>query len=166
MLHSLTKALDSAVSFDDASAHCDIPCKIYDPVTALIAAQSVVRMMDILAEQEAKPEKDTIAYQNTVVRIIQEKEKEAEHVKHEIRVIWGDYIKAPQIEKFPGIHDLAHRIMLKASACKQHANRQDGLDLVELVNEFADIFWQTKDVKTKRQVSPYPPSLEVVVPDL
>ena len=34
----------------DAYAHCDIPCKIYDPAVSLIAALSVVRLTDILLE--------------------------------------------------------------------------------------------------------------------
>lgn len=32
------------------AAHCDIPCKIYDPAVAQVSALSVVRLMDIIAE--------------------------------------------------------------------------------------------------------------------
>ena len=94
------------------------------------------------------------------------KEEEAEKVKQEIRIIWGDYFKAPQMEKHPDIHDLAHKIMLKGSACKQEANRADAEALVELVNQFAEKFWDTKGVATERKVCPYPPSVEVVRPVL
>ncbi len=81
-------------------------------------------------------------------------------------MIWGDYFKAPHMEKHPNINELAHSIMLKASACKQGTSRADGEALVELVNDFADIFWATKDVATERKTCPYPPSLEVVRPAL
>lgn len=165
MLHKILNKIDNAVAFDEANAHCDIPCKIYDPSTALIAALSVVRMMDIMAETAEKG-LDSLAAQNTIARCIALKEIEAAKVKDEVRVIWGDYIKAPQIEKHPNVHDVVHSIMLKASACKQGVDRAAGLELVELVNEFAEIFWSTKDIETVRKTSPYPPALEVVYPVL
>jgi hypothetical protein len=48
--------------------------------------------------------------------------------------------KAPQIEKYLEIHDLAHKIMLAGSACKQDVHRADGMKLVDLVNRFAEIY--------------------------
>lgn len=156
-LHSVLDLTSKAGIIDDAKAHCDIPCKIYDPSPALLAALSVVRLTDILSETSD---------QNTIVRCVLQKEEEAEKVKHEVRIIWGDYFKAPQIEKHPQIHDLTHAIMQKASACKQGADRTDGEALVDLVNQFAEIFWQTKDVATERRTSPYPPNLAVIQPVL
>jgi len=95
-----------------------------------------------------------------------EKENQARIVKDEIRIIWGDYFKDPQIEMYPNIHSLVHSIMMSGSKCKQSIDRQNGLDLVELVNEFTEAFWGTKDVKTQRVIAPYPPALEVVQPIL
>ena len=164
MLHSALNLVDRMVGVDDVDAHCDIPCKIYDPSSATIAALSVVRLMDIMAETMEKP--DSLSRQNTIARCVMRKEEEAEKVKHECRIIWGDYIKAPQVEKHPGINDLVHQIMLKGSACKQECNRADGEALVELVNQFAEAFWDTKDVKTTRATCPYPPSMAVVYPVL
>ena len=34
----------------EVQAHCDIPCKIYDPATAQIAVLSVIRLLDLIAE--------------------------------------------------------------------------------------------------------------------
>lgn len=163
---SIQNLLNRVPGVDEAHAHCDIPCRIYDPATALIAAVSVVRIIDIIHEVAAKTDVDAVSKHNTLARNIAAKEAEAEKVKHEVRVIWGDYIKAPQIEKFPEIHDLAHKIMLAGSACKQGVHRADGEKLVELVNRFAEIYWATKDVKTVRKQCPYPPNLEVVYPAL
>ena len=86
-LHSVLDLTSKAGIIDDAKAHCDIPCKIYDPSPALLAALSVVRLTDILSETSD---------QNTIVRCVLQKEEEAEKVKHEVRIIWGDYFKAPQ----------------------------------------------------------------------
>ncbi|MCP4236168.1 MAG: superoxide dismutase, Ni, partial [Aestuariibacter sp.] len=67
---------------------------------------------------------------------------------------------------FPDTHELVHKIMLAGSACKQHVDRQKGLELLQLVNQFAGYFWQTKGVATKTATCPYPPSEDVLYPDL
>jgi len=160
---SVLQFLDGAGLIQHARAHCDIPWGIYDPGPALIAAVSVVRLMDIL--HDAKSD-DPVALANLQARSVLRKEEEAEKVKHEIRVIWGDYFKGPLLEQHPEVHQLAHSIMLKASACKQDTHRTDALALVDLVNQFAELFWKTKNVKTRRGACPYPPHLEVVFPIL
>jgi nickel superoxide dismutase len=164
MLHQL---LSSARRFiPTARAHCDIPCKIYDPGPILIDALTVVRMIDILEDWRQHRPDDDVAFMNTIARAVAQKEEHAAKVKDAIRVIWGDYFKARELQQYPQIHDLTHRIMLKASAARQGILREDAVALVELVNEFAEIFWATKSVKTKRAVCPYPPSIEVVYPAL
>ena len=147
---------------EEANAHCDIPCKIYDPAVVQVAALSVVRILDIILELEESAK----ANQSELARLTIEKENQARIVKDEIRIIWGDYFKDPQIEMYPNIHSLVHSIMMAGSKCKQSIERQNGLDLVELVNEFAEAFWGTKDIKTQRVIAPYPPALEVVQPIL
>ena len=157
--------LNDKSRFETVFAHCDIPCKIYDPSSAQIAALSVVRLIDIM-EETASGDKTGISSQNTIARCVMRKEEEAEKAKHEVRIIWGDYFKTPQKEAFPEIDELTHNIMLKGSACKQGVNRKDAEDFVELINRFAEIYWTTKDIKTTRSVCPYPPSLETVYPVL
>ncbi|HAA92892.1 MAG: superoxide dismutase, Ni [Rhodospirillaceae bacterium] len=166
MIFRMVRALDTVSDIPAASAHCDIPCKIYDPSTALIAALSVVRLMDIMAETAGGDNPQSLEAQNTISRCVVRKEEEAEKVKQEIRITWGDYFKAPQIEAFPDIHDLVHQIMMKASACKQGTARADGEALVELVNQFAEAFWKTKDIETVRKTCPYPPEMPTVYPVL
>ncbi|MEM7122495.1 MAG: superoxide dismutase, Ni [Pseudomonadota bacterium] len=166
MLHKLLKSADPMLRVPGARAHCDIPCKIYDPAPALIAALSVVRMIDIMKEAEGSGDAASIERANTLSRCVLRKEEEAEKVKHEVRIIWGDYFKAPQFEAHPEIHDVTHQIMMKASACKQGTDRADAEALVELVNQFAEIFWATKDIKTERKTAPYPPAMPVVYPQL
>ena len=150
------------VKIEEANAHCDIPCKIYDPAVVQVAALSVVRILDIISELEESSKGN----QSELARLTIEKENQARIVKDEIRIIWGDYFKDPQIEMYPNIHSLVHSIMMSGSKCKQSIDRQNGLDLVELVNEFTEAFWATKDVKTQRVIAPYPPALEVVQPIL
>jgi len=165
MMHSVFKALDNTFNFDAADAHCDIPCKIYDPQIAQIAALSVIRFVDLIQEIGQKDEL-TLADQAQLSRLVREKEIHAAKVKEEVRVMWGDYFKQPQFDQFPNTNELVHAIMLKASACKQHVTRQPAEELLTLVNEFAASFWATKGVETFSAECPYPPAMQVTYPKL
>ena len=146
-----------------AHAHCDIPCKIYDPIVSLVAGLSVVRLTDILLELENI---DSMSGQAQLARIVAQKEIEAQKVKDEVNIIWGDYFKEPQINDYPEVHNIVHGIMRLGSQCKQEVSKDAAEALVDALNGFADIFWETKGVETQRVVAPYPPALPVIVPIL
>ncbi|MDA8664213.1 superoxide dismutase, Ni [Porticoccaceae bacterium] len=148
----------------DVQAHCDIPCKIYDPATAQIAVLSVIRLLDLIHELG-----DTVtsaADSAQLVRLTEQKETHAAAVKHDVATIWGDYFKAPQIEAYPEVHELVHTIMQQASKCKQGIERENGENLLASVNRFAEIFWATKGVETTSVIAPYPPAMAVIQPVL
>ena len=148
----------------NVKAHCDIPCAVYDPAVAQYAALSVLRFLDLIGEMpENINSKKDLAH---LTRLVQQKEEHAIEVKDAVRTIWGDYFKEPQMEKFPEIHELSHSIMITASKCKQDIDRQNGVDLLEKVNRFAEIFWATKDVNTEKKKSLNPPHIDIIVPVL
>ena len=147
----------------NAYAHCDIPCKIYDPAVSLVAALSIVRLTDILLEIDDLSSLDS---QSKLARVVVQKEDEAQKVKDEVNIIWGDYFKEPQLEAFPETHEIVHGIMRLGSKCKQEVSREAAEELLQELNRFVDIFWKTKDVETKTVVAPYPPALPMVVPVL
>ena len=149
---------------NEVKAHCDVPCGIYDPSRAQIAALSVIRMIDLI--NTAVKGEDDIAYHNDIGRYIATKEEEAILCKREITIIWGDFIKPPHLLKYPDLHTLAHKIMMLGGAVKQHASREKGMELLAAVNEFAEIFWEIKGVKTQKVTAPYAPSELVVSPVL
>jgi len=163
MIYQILTNLDEKFHFDKAQAHCDIPCGIYDPSTAQIAALTVVRMMDLMADLAGGEEKSNVTFHNSMERYVTVKEEHAEKAKNEIRVIWGDYFKK---DKHPNVDELVHKIMQLGSKVRQTADREAGLEFVAAINEFAEIFWGTKDVKTKKAKAPYAPALEMVYPDL
>ena len=162
MLYALFKGISKIVSIQKASAHCDIPCKIYDPITAQLAALSVIRFLDLINELDEK--ESSLSNQAQLIRLICEKETHAAKVKDEVRVIWGDFFKQPQLEDMPDTHNLVHSIMLAASACKQNTDRKNGEELLELVNRFAKYFWDAKGVETYEATCPYPPEEKLVYP--
>ena len=164
VFYKLLNKLDDRINFNRAAAHCDVPCGIYDPIVAQINALTVVRMIDLMHGLEG--DANEVAKQNSLSRYIAVKEEHAEKAKSEIRVIWGDYIKAQHLENYPGLHDLVHKIMQLGSKSRQTADRDTAVQFVEAINEFAEAFWATKSVKTKRAKAPYAPALELVYPDL
>src|SRR5690606_30135966 len=118
MIYKVLSTLDRMVKFPEAQAHCDIPCGSYDPIVAQIAALTVVRMVDLMSELDAGSG-DKLAYHNSMSRYIAVKEEHAEKAKHEIRVIFGDFIKGPQVEKYPELPTLVHKIMMAGSKARQ-----------------------------------------------
>jgi nickel superoxide dismutase len=166
MLFKVFETLDRLVKFEEASAHCDIPCGIYDPHQAQIAALTVIRMIDLMNDMKQAHGPDTPDYQNNMPRYVLVKEEHAELAKREIRVIWGDYIKQEQLDKFPELPGLVHKIMMLGSKARQTANRETAMELLTAVNRFAEIFWETKGIQTKRVKAPYKPGEEIVYPML
>ena len=151
-------------NIETVEAHCDIPCKIYDPAISQVAALSVVRLIDLL--HEIDPSDTSLKSEAHKSRLVIEKETQAKIVKSEITIIWGDYFKEAQIEAHPNVHKLVHEIMMIASKCKQDVKRENAEHLVTKVNEFATIFWATKGIDTEIIKAPYPPELNVVRPKL
>lgn len=165
MLYHILDQLDHRLHFSRVRAHCDIPCGIYDPIIAQIAALTVVRMIDLMNDLKAKGV-GGMEYENSMSRYVQVKEEHAEKAKHEIRVIWGDYIKPQHLQAHPELHEVTHKIMSLGSKVRQTTDREAAVEFVEAINRFAEIFWATKNVPTKRAKAPYAPALELVYPVL
>jgi nickel superoxide dismutase len=155
----------SQFDLEEAQAHCDVPCGIYDPHLAQIAALTVIRMDDLIADR-AKDHDGSAEFINTMARCIAIKEEHAELAKREVRVIFGDYFKKEHVDKYPELPALVHHIFQAGSKARQTAVRENAMALLDLINQFAEIFWATKGVTTKRVKAPYKPGEEIVYPVL
>ena len=164
MLHHVFETLDHAIGFEEASAHCDVPCGIYDPHQAQIAALTVIRMIDLANDLLKNDSHDVFATHNSLTRYVLVKEEHAELCKREIRVIFGDFIKKEHVEKYPELPELTHKIMQWGSKVRQTTSRATAVELLGLVNRFAEIFWTIKGIATKRVKAPYKPEEEIVYP--
>ncbi len=155
----LAKLGDKFFGFKTASAHCDIPCGIYDPHLAQLAAHTVLRMTNLLQQLD----KNSGGYGHKLARYTATKEEHAELCKHEIRVLWGDYFKPEHFEKFPELKDLLWKTMIQASKIRQGTEEKDAIALLGSVQRIAEIFWETKGRKPIRVKAPYPTGHEVVL---
>jgi nickel superoxide dismutase len=123
-------------------AHCDIPCGIYDPADAQLAARTVARMVELIGQID--PNSHEIADQNKFVRLVHVKEEHAERVKREVQVIWSDYFKPEHLEAAPDLHTKVWNVLKLASKNKQNVDAEAAAQLEAAVKEFADIFWASK----------------------
>ncbi len=128
----------------EAHAHCDIPCGIYDPITAKIAAQTIQKMVmriDALGDTAGDAAKAA-----TFGRYVAVKEEHADLVKHDVDVLWHDYFKPEHLDKYPDLHTLVWDTTKLASTNKQNVDADAAAQLVSKVDEIARIFWETKGV--------------------
>ncbi len=127
----------SLFSLKTAYAHCDVPCGIYDPKSAQIAAQTVLVMVQKI---KGLPEDD----KNNFVRMVWTKEEHARKCKEEILILWTDYFKPEHFEKYT---DLTDKVLVACKLCsynKQHVDEDKAQELIKAVDEIADIFAETK----------------------
>jgi nickel superoxide dismutase len=120
-----------------ASAHCDLPCGVYDPAQARIEAESVKAIMEKYAANE-----DPVFR----ARAITIKEERSELVKHHLWVLWTDYFKPPHLEAYPQLHQLFWDATKLAGAAggKGTVDVSKADELLGKIEEISDIFWKTK----------------------
>jgi len=119
------------------SAHCDLPCGVYDPAQARIEAQSVKGCME---KYHGSDDHDFQA------RALVIKEERSELVKHHLWVLWTDYFKAPHFEKYPQLSQLFNEATKLAggSGTKGSTDVAVADQLLAKIDEIATIFWETK----------------------
>jgi len=132
------------LKIQEAEAHCDIPCGIYDPVSAKIAAQTVQKM--VLRMQALEEGDDHVAYANTMARYVATKEEHAELCKKELRILWADYAWPNMPEGFD-LHGSFNAALKLAGRCRQTVDMAACEELVAAVDSIAAAFWATKGVE-------------------
>ena len=122
-----------------ATAHCDLPCGVYDPAQARIEAESVK------AIQEKYQGNDDVDFRTRAVEI---KEQRSDLVKHHLWVLWTDYFKPPHFEKYPELHELFNKATKAAgggpNGTKSSNDPATGQALLDLIAQIDKIFWETK----------------------
>lgn len=134
-----------------AEAHCDIPCGIYDPTAAKIAAKTVVRMVMQIGELK-EPADDPAAlaeYHNHIARRIKVKEDHAELCKRELFILWGDFFKPEHLTQYPDLHDMFWKTIKLAGKNKHVVDMKLAEELCEKVDAIAKIFYDAKKTPEK-----------------
>ncbi|MDP9390953.1 MAG: superoxide dismutase, Ni [Actinomycetota bacterium] len=121
----------------EATAHCDLPCGVYDPAQARIEAESVKAI-----QEKYQANEDPVFRQRCVLI----KEQRSDLAKHHLWVLWTDYFKPPHFEKYPQLHDLFNKATKQAGAAggKGSMDPAEGQKLLDYIAEIDRIFWETK----------------------
>jgi nickel superoxide dismutase len=126
-----------AIIRTEVSAHCDLPCGVYDPAQAKIEAESVKAVITKMADN-SDPQ-----FQARAVLI---KEQRSDLVKHHLWVLWTDYFKPPHFAAYPQLHELFNQATKLAGAAGTKGSSDVALadELLAKIDEIAVIFWATK----------------------
>lgn len=138
---SFHKLLPSQIAY----AHCDVPCGIYDPKAAQVAAATVARMVELIdgLPSDAASIEDRAKF----VRCVMTKEEHAQKCKTELLILWTDYFKPEHLEMFPNLHETFWKAAKLCSENKQHISKEAAQNLIHAVDEIAEMFAKTKAPK-------------------
>jgi nickel superoxide dismutase len=119
------------------SAHCDLPCGVYDPAQARIEAQSVKACI------EKYHASDDANFKSRAIAI---KEERSHMVKEHLWVLWTDYFKAPHFEKYPQLHGLFNEATKLAGAAGTKGTVDVAVadELIAKIDQIAEIFADSK----------------------
>ena len=124
-------------------AHCDLPCGVYDPAQARIEAESVMKIQEKYNDA-ANQKKPTETEDDFKSRCLIIKEERADLVKHHLWVLWTDYFKPEHLEKHGELHDLFWKATKAAGDAKKATDPAQGKQLLDLIDQIGEIFWETK----------------------
>ena len=137
----LLTMVDRVSSPTEVSAHCDIPCGVYDPEQARIEAESCLKMI-----QKYHDSDDEIFR----ARCIGVKEARADLAKHHIYVLWSDYFKPPHVEQFSDLHDVCWQAAKQCSAVKHTMDADAAQKLLDLIGRIEEMWKATGGLESTR----------------
>lgn len=141
MFQTVTRIADRILPVGFADAHCDIPCGIYDPRDAVQAAQTVIRMTELI-EELGTP--SSVADQNSFARYVQVKEEHAKKAKDDILVIWTDYFKPEHLSANPDLHTQVWEACKLGSHVKQNVDMAAAQKFKAALEQIGEAFAETK----------------------
>lgn len=138
------RALNPLRDVETVSAHCDIPCGVYDPEQARIEAESCLKIINKYQDSDDELFRD---------RCVIVKEERAGLAKHHISVLWTDWYK-PGTHGEEG-HDLFNRAVKKASDVKRSMDAAPAEELLALIDEI-DALWKQHNGPAETRVNGRP----------
>lgn len=135
--------LKNIFSIPTAYAHCDVPCGVYNPSSAKIAAYGAVAMVEKILNPPKVDEKDINSvreFHNSMTRYVIVKEQQAEICKRELLILWTDYFKPEHLEMFPDLHDTFWKAAKLCSDVKRTVSKEKADELLKAVKNISEMF--------------------------
>jgi nickel superoxide dismutase len=133
----LTRILGTADRLSDprtVSAHCDIPCGVYDPEQARIEAESAYKIIEKYHDSD-----DELFRQRCIVV----KEERTELAKHHISVLWSDYFKPEHLDQYPDLHETCWKALKQCSTVKRSLDTADAQSLLDMIDTIDEMWIKT-----------------------
>ena len=149
----MSRLIDRVLSIEQVYAHCDVPCGIYDPHGATIAAKTVhtmnKKMTDLPTPGPSASANEALEHRNTIVRMVQTKEVHAQICKQELLILWTDYFKPEHLSAFPDLHETFWKAAKLCSYNKQHVDLAKSQELMDAVEKIGGMFQKAEAAKKK-----------------
>jgi len=133
-----------AILLTSLSAHCEIPCGIYDDEARITLIREHIATIEKSMDQIMRLEKKETVNNNQLVRWISNKEKHAD----EIQEIVTQYFMTQRIkintENYDKKLSILHQMLVASMKCKQTVDRGHVANLVKLTDEFQDLYFLKK----------------------
>lgn len=150
-----------------AYAHCDIPCGIYDPHNAQMAAHTVIRMNQLIEEVSVSGQEPPFEERKKIIsqvsRLTHVKEEHGRLVEEEIGTLQNDYFKEEHFKQFGNLRDLLEKATKLSVKVRQNIDMESAKELLETVMQIAETFYKSKGLESARVKAPYPTGLDIVV---
>lgn len=140
----LATALSFAVP-TQLSAHCQVPCGIYDDDNVIGSMDTDVTTIEKAAQQIVELSKDPTANAQQIVRWTTNKESHAQALQEKVlNYFLAQRLKLPETDADKEMYDkklsLCHEIIVTAMKCKQSTDSENPAKLKELMVPFREMF--------------------------
>ena len=148
MIQKILKTINRVFPAQTAYAHCDVPCGIYDPISAELSAKTVLKMVEKIKDlKKADNPEDDLANRNSLIRMVHTKEEHSQLCKKELLILWTDYFKPEHLEKFPDLHTKFWEAAKLCSQNKQEIDQKAAEQLLDAVKGISKMFHDAEKAK-------------------
>jgi nickel superoxide dismutase len=133
--------LDRVSPPPEVSAHCDLPCGVYEPELARIEAESALRAI------EKYHDSDDEVFRARAIAI---KEARTHIAKEHLSILWSDYFKPPHLEQFPDLHTTFWNALKQCSKVKATVDAEDAKELLRMIDEIDEMWKATGGAEATR----------------
>jgi len=127
-----------------ASAHCEIPCGIYDDQMRIdMISEHITTIEKSMTQILALAGEQPIDY-NQLTRWVTNKDNHASEVQHIVSQYFMTQRIKPDTEKYADKLTLLHKMLIYAMKCKQTTDLSNVTTLRSLLKDFGDLYFGHK----------------------
>jgi nickel superoxide dismutase len=131
----------SMATTDNAWAHCEIPCGIYDDQARANLIGEHIKTIEKSMNQVVEISGQTPVNYNQLVRWVNNKEHHADEIQHIVTQYFMTQRIKPNQESYEKKVTVLHKMLLAAMKCKQTTDLANVKSLTSLLEEFEGLYF-------------------------